>query len=174
MCVVNISSTEKSLWQPGILFFVNMVFALALALCASIGLADPDRQAKTPIVVMLSLDGFRHDYLEHYPQQSKNLQRVADSGLQVSGLIPGFPSSTFSNHYSIVTGLYPGNHGIVGNSFFDRSRNALYRLGDRSTVEDGSWYGGEPLWVAAEKAGLRSARYRFYSGARCPLYAVLE
>ena len=159
MCVVNTRSTEKSLWQPGILFFVNMVFALALALCASTGLADPDRQAKTPIVVMLSLDGFRHDYLERYPQQSKNLQRVADSGLQVSGLIPGFPSSTFSNHYSIVTGLYPGNHGIVGNSFFDRSRNALYRLGDRSTVEDGSWYGGEPLWVAAEKAGLRSASF---------------
>ncbi len=171
MCVVNTRSTEKSLWQPGILFFVNMVFALALALCASTGLADPDRQAKTPIVVMLSLDGFRHDYLERYPQQSKNLQRVADSGLQVSGLIPGFPSSTFSNHYSIVTGLYPGNHGIVGNSFFDRSRNALYRLGDRSTVEDGSWYGGEPLWVAAEKAGLRSASF-FWVGSEADIQGV--
>ena len=67
MCVVNTVSSEKSLRQSGILLFVNMVFALVLALCPSTGLADPDRQAKTPIVVMFSLDGFRHDYLERYP-----------------------------------------------------------------------------------------------------------
>ena len=90
MCVVNAVSSEKSLMQSGILFLVNIVFALSLAVCASTGLAGPDRQTKTPIVVMLSLDGFRHDYLERYPHQSKNPQRVADSGLQVSGLILGY------------------------------------------------------------------------------------
>ena len=90
MCVVNAVSSGKSLWQSGILFFVNLIFALSLGVCASTGLAGPDRQAKTPIVVTLSLDGFRYDSLERYPQQTKNLQRVADSGLQVSGLIPGF------------------------------------------------------------------------------------
>ena len=81
MCVVIKGSTEKSLRQSGIRFCVNMIFALTLVLCASKGLADPDRQAKTLIVVMLSLDGFRHDYLERFPLQSKNLKRMAESGL---------------------------------------------------------------------------------------------
>ena len=67
MCVVNAVSSEKSLMQSGILFLVNIVFALSLAVCASTGLAGPDRQTKIPIVVMLFLDGFRHDYLERYP-----------------------------------------------------------------------------------------------------------
>ena len=71
MCVVNTVSSEKSLRQSGILFFVNMVFALVLALCPSTGLADPDRQAKTPIVVMLSPDGFRHDYFERHSAEQK-------------------------------------------------------------------------------------------------------
>ena len=65
-CVVNAVSSEKSLRQSGILFFVNIVFALSLAVCASTGLAGPDRQTKTPIMVTLSLDGFRHGYLERY------------------------------------------------------------------------------------------------------------
>ena len=96
---------------------------------------------------------------------------MADSGLQVVGLTPGFPSSTFPNHYSIVTGLYPGTHGIIGNSFFDRSHNATYRLGNLDAVEDGSWYGGEPLWVAAEKAGLRSASF-FWVGSEADVQGI--
>ena len=66
MCVVNAVLSEKSLRQSGILFFINTVFALSLAVCASTGLAGSDRQTKTPITAMLSLDGFRHDYLERY------------------------------------------------------------------------------------------------------------
>ena len=67
MCVVNAVLSEKSLRQSGTLFFVNIVFALSLAVCASTGLAGSDSQTKTLIMVMLSLDGFRHDYLERDP-----------------------------------------------------------------------------------------------------------
>jgi hypothetical protein len=72
------------------------LLSLALLTYAAVGLTDVERQAGTPIVVMLSLDGFRHDYLEQYPQQSKNLKRMADSGLQVAGLIPGFSQQHIS------------------------------------------------------------------------------
>ena len=120
---------------------------------------------------MLSLDGFRYDYLDQHPLQSPNLRQMAASGLQSTGLLPGFPSSTFSNHYSIVTGLYPGNHGIIGNGFYDRSRGERYRLGDRQAVEDGTWYGGEPLWVAAEKAGLRAASF-FWVGSEADVQGI--
>ena len=120
---------------------------------------------------MLSLDGFRYDYLDQHPLQSPNLRRMAASGLQSTGLLPAFPSRTFSNHYSIATGLYPGNHGIIGNGFYDRSRGERYRLGDRQAVEDGTWYGGEPLWVAAEKAGLRAASF-FWVGSEADVQGI--
>lgn len=96
---------------------------------------------------------------------------MAASGLQSTRLLPGFPCSTFSNHYSIATGLYPGNHGIIGNGFYDRSRGERYRLGDRQAVEDGTWYGGEPLWVAAEKAGLRAASF-FWVGSEADVQGI--
>ena len=92
-------------------------------------------------------------------------------GWLLRGLVPGFPSSTFPNHYSIVTGLYPGRHGIIGNGFYDRARDARYRLGDRKAVEDGTWYGGEPLWVAVEKAGMRAASY-FWVGSEADVQGI--
>ena len=137
---------------------------LAAALWPVWSYASENQSSERPIVVLLSLDGFRADYLDRYPNQSTNLKRLADSGLAASGLVPGFPSSTFPNHYSIVTGLYPGHHGIIGNSFYDRVRGARYRLGNREALEDGTWYGGEPLWVAVEKAGMRAASY-FWVGS---------
>ena len=119
-------------------------------------------QVSTTPVVMLSLDGFRHDYLQR--GHSPNLERFARLGLASDGLIPAFPTSTFTNHYSIVTGLYPGNHGIIGNTFYDRTRAATYRMTNRKAVEDGRWYFGEPLWVAVEKSGGIAASF-FWVGS---------
>jgi alkaline phosphatase D len=144
---------------------------LAAALWAVSSFASENQANERPFVVLLSLDGFRADYLDRYPNQSTNLKRLADSGLAATGLVPGFPSSTFPNHYSIVTGLYPGRHGIIGNGFYDRSRDARYRLGDRNAVEDGTWYGGEPLWVAVEKAGMRAASY-FWVGSEADVQGI--
>src|SRR6218665_4074020 len=69
------------------------------------------------IVILVSLDGFRWDYLQKY--QPTNLLRLAATGVQAQRLIPAFPSLTFPNHYTLVTGLYPEHHGIVGNNFYD-------------------------------------------------------
>lgn len=120
-------------------------------------------------VVMLSLDGFRHDYLAR--GHSPTLQRFAASGLRAEGLIPAFPSSTFPNHYSIVTGMYPGSHGIIGNTFYDRSRAATYRMSNRKAVEDGRWYFGEPLWVAVEKSGAVAASF-FWVGSEADIQGI--
>ncbi len=123
----------------------------------------------TPPVVMVSLDGFRHDYAGLY--STPNLDRLAAQGLAAEGLIPVFPSKTFPNHYSIVTGLYPGNHGIIGNSFYDRDRKASYSIGNRDSVENGSWYGGTPLWVAVEQAGGIAASF-FWVGSEADVQGV--
>ena len=149
----------------------SLALLLFAALWPAPSSAKNSQLSNGPIVVLLSLDGFRSDYLEKYPDQGKNLNRLADSGAAAAGLVPGFPSSTFPNHYSLATGLYPGRHGILGNGFYDRDRDARYRLGDRSAVEDGSWYRGEPLWNAVEKAGMVAASF-FWVGSEADIQGM--
>lgn len=111
-------------------------------------------------VVVLSLDGFRHDY------QSKtytpSLDAIDKEGISGS-FRPCYPSLTFPNHYSMATGLHPNNHGLVGNEFWDEVGNH-YKIGKRSAVENPIFYSGEPLWNAARRAGLRSASF-FWVGS---------
>ena len=122
------------------------------------GRNDPRHLGK-PYVVVVSFDGFRHDYMEMF--DTPNFDRVAAEGARADGLIPVFPSLTFPAHYSIATGVYPGSHGLVANTFYDREFDRFYSLSDRETVEDGRWYGGEPIWVTAEKQGMVSAAFYF-------------
>lgn len=117
---------------------------------------------KKPYVIMVSIDGFRYDYATKY--KAKNILAMAKNGSTVDRLIPSFPSKTFPNHYSIATGLYPEHHGIVSNSFYDRKRQEQYKIGNRSAVEDGSWYGGTPIWNLAQQQGMCSASY-FWVGS---------
>lgn len=114
----------------------------------------PEHLKKT-IVLMISIDGFRNDYLEMY--QPPTLLKWARNGVRSQGLVPSFPTLTFPNHMSLITGLRPGNHGIVGNRFFDQLRRQVYALGDPHTVNDGSWYRGMPIWTVAENQGMLSA-----------------
>ncbi|MCU0370165.1 MAG: ectonucleotide pyrophosphatase/phosphodiesterase, partial [Bacteroidales bacterium] len=81
------------------------------------------------------------------------------------------PSKTFPNHYTMVTGLYPDHHGIVDNSFYDPASGKHYAIRDRKAVEDAGFYGGEPIWVTAEKNGVRSASF-FWVGSEAPVKGI--
>jgi predicted AlkP superfamily pyrophosphatase or phosphodiesterase len=116
---------------------------------------NAEAQQAKPYVVMVSLDGFRYDYAKKYG--AKHLLALGAQGAIASeGMIPSYPSLTFPNHYTLVTGLYPEHHGIVANKFYDPVRKQRFAYNDASS-KDGSWYGGTPLWVLAEKQGMRSA-----------------
>jgi len=117
---------------------------------------------EAPYVIMVSIDGFRHDYAEKHG--AKNLLDMVKNGSSAVRMIPSFPSKTFPNHYSLVTGMYPQNHGIVANSFYDPELKKAYRVSNRDVVEDGSWYGGIPLWNLAQLQGMVSASY-FWVGS---------
>ena len=107
-------------------------------------------------VVLVSLDGFRWDYAER--DHATHLLAIARQGVWApQGMLPSFPSLTFPNHLTIVTGLYPEHHGIVANSFYDPARKARYAIRDQQAVTDGSWYSGVPLWSLAEGQGMRTA-----------------
>lgn len=110
-------------------------------------------QRERPYVVLVSIDGFRYDYAERY--KTPNILAMRDAGAAAESMIPSFPSVTFPNHISITTGLYPEHHGIVGNAFYDPARKESY--GMRNSATDGSWYQGTPMWVLAEKQGVKAA-----------------
>lgn len=106
-------------------------------------------------LVLVSLDGFRWDYADAFPDDVPTLQSFARHGVKAKAMRPAFPSKTFPNHYTLVTGLYPESHGIVLNKFYDPEFDATFTLRNGSPRE-GRWWGGEPLWVTAVKAGVRS------------------
>lgn len=124
---------------------------------------------KSNYVIMLSLDGFRWDYADNIP--TPNLDYIAMNGVKAQSLKASYPTKTFPNHYTMATGLYPDHHGIVQNSFYDPEMNAYYAIMDRNAVEDPVFYGGEPIWVTAEKQGLISASY-FWVGSEAPVQGV--
>jgi predicted AlkP superfamily pyrophosphatase or phosphodiesterase len=124
-------------------------------------------QQQKHYVVMVSLDGFRYDYAKKYG--ATHLLALGAKGASApDGMIPSYPSLTFPNHYTIVTGLYPEHHGIVANSFYDPARKQSYAIRDQKAVQDGTWYGGVPLWSLAEKQGMRSACF-FWPGSEAEI-----
>ena len=112
-----------------------------------------------PYLILISLDGFRWDYVERF--NPPHLTKFINQGVKATSLIPSFPSKTFPNHYTIATGLYPDNHGLLGNSYYSYKQNLTYSIGNRELVEDGSFYKGTPIWVYADKNQMVTASYFF-------------
>ncbi|UWX60421.1 ectonucleotide pyrophosphatase/phosphodiesterase [Chryseobacterium oranimense] len=121
-----------------------------------------DAQTK-PYVIMISTDGFRYDYAKKY--NAENLLKLSNEGVQAKAMIPSYPSITFPNHWSLATGLYPSHHGLIDNFFYDYKRKEFYAMSDKKNAEDGSWYGGTPLWGLAEKQGMISASMMWVGSA---------
>ena len=122
-----------------------------------------------PSLLLVSFDGFRADYLDRF--DLPNFRRVMARGTRARGMHPVFPTITFPNHYSLVTGLYPEHHGIVENSFFDPVRNDAFSFRNFQTVSDGTWFGGEPIWVTAERQGMVSACF-FWPGSEADIKGI--
>jgi len=121
-----------------------------------------------PTVILISIDGFRYDYLEKY--SPPNLQHLATSGVRAEALLPCFPTYTFPNHYTIVTGLYPAHHGIVANEMYDPGFDATF-VYKEPAAQEGRWWGGEPIWVTAQKQGQKTANL-FWPGSAAPIQGM--
>lgn len=120
-------------------------------------------------LVLISLDGFRWDY--HAKAPAPHLRRLMARGVTAERLIPVYPTKTFPNHYSIVTGLYPARHGIVSNNIREPETNRRFTMADREAMGDPRWWRGEPLWVTAERQGRRTATL-FWPGSEAPIDGV--
>lgn len=142
-------------------WWIALFFAVALCFGQQHPPNAPSQQDK-PYVLLISLDGFRYDYAER--DHAENLLALAKRGVAAKALIPSFPTTTFPNHYTIVTGLYPAHHGIVDNAFWDPELHAGFKISDQAATTGGIWWGGTPLWVLAEQQGMRAASF-FWPGS---------
>lgn len=147
-------------------------FALFVTACASSGHrsagATAAVQAPPVPVLLVSIDGFRADYLD--AGLAPQLRRWANEGVRAQWMTSSYPSLTFPNHYTLVTGLRPDRHGIVHNTMWDESLGG-FALSKREAVGNGAWWQGEPVWVGAEKAGLRTATM-FWPGSEAEIQGV--
>ncbi|KAK2590881.1 hypothetical protein QQS21_011435 [Conoideocrella luteorostrata] len=122
-----------------------------------------------PTTIILSLDGFRADFLNR--GLTPRLDALVKEGVSPLYMNPSFPSLTFPNHYTLATGLYPEAHGIVGNSFWDPDLKAEFYYTDPSRSLDAKWWGGEPFWVSAEKQDIRTAVH-MWPGSEAPILGM--
>ena len=130
--------------------------------------AGPHAQTSDPLVVLVSFDGWRWDYADR--ANVPNLRALAARGVRAKELIPSFPSLTFPNHYTIVTGLYPGHHGIVSNTIGTPTMPQRFSMSS-SSVRNAAWWGGEPVWVTAIRQK-RGAMAMFWPGSEAPIGGI--
>ncbi len=146
-----------------------LVIALALTFASTAALAPAQpSDSAPPILVLVSLDGWRWDYFDRSP--ARNLRALAARGVRVREMVPSFPALTFPNHYTIATGLYPAHHGIVANAMTDPSIAERFTMSS-SAVRDRRWWGGEPIWVTAIRQGRRAAAM-FWPGTEADIGGV--
>ncbi|MGY8751612.1 MAG: alkaline phosphatase family protein [Fidelibacterota bacterium] len=132
------------------LYFLLMAVFFSFNACKN----DTIIAGENPLI-LISMDGFRWDYFDK--TETPNFDELISGGSKSAALIPSFPTKTFPNHITIVTGNYPENHGIVANRMYDNLFDEYYYIGEGSKpVLDGKWYEAEPIWVTAEKQGKRA------------------
>lgn len=136
-----------SLDKPKLKIFLFLFF-----LAVSLLKAQPE-----PYVLLISFDGLRWDYVNR--NISPNISELSKRGVTASSLRPVFPTKTFPNHISIITGMHPENHGIVANEFIDIENNDEYKMWDKSIALNSKWYRGEAFWETARKHGVITASY---------------
>ena len=149
---------------------IRPLAALFASLAMALGASAVEAQQRP--VILIGIDGFRADYLDR--GLTPTLSGLAAEGVRADGgMKPSFPSVTFPNFYTLATGLHPDNHGLVYNTMRDPGLpGRTFTLRNRAEVMDRVWYDdGEPIWVTAEKAGLRTATM-FWPGSEAPINGV--
>uniref|UniRef100_A0A8C9UJG0 SMB domain-containing protein n=1 Tax=Spermophilus dauricus TaxID=99837 RepID=A0A8C9UJG0_SPEDA len=123
--------------------------------CESIDEPQCPEGFDSPPTLLFSLDGFRAEYLHTWGGLLPVISKLKNCGTYTKNLRPVYPTKTFPNHYSIVTGLYPESHGVIDNKMYDPKMNASFSLKSKEKFNP-EWYKGEPIWITAKYQGLKS------------------
>ncbi len=147
---------------------IRRIAALALLLLAIAGCATRPHDEAAPPLLLISIDGLRPADIT--AQQMPVLHALGEAGARADGMRPSYPSLTFPNHYSMITGLRPDHHGIVHNTMRDAALGG-FKTSSHEAVRNAGWWGGTPVWVSAERAGLRTATM-FWPGSEAAIHGV--
>ncbi len=143
-----------------------LIFSFCLFGCPN----DEVNEAGKAPLILISMDGFRWDYFDK--TDTPNFDLLISGGVKAKALTPSFPSKTFPNHITIVTGRYPENHGIIANRMYDPVFDEDFYIGQGSApVLDGKWYEAEPIWVTVEKQG-QTAMTMFWPASEAEIMGV--
>lgn len=154
----------KKLFLLGLLFlFISGFSQIDTAQVVIPNRVNSAEAKEKPYVFLISADGFRYDYAQKY--NAENILNLSKNGVRAKGMLPSYPSITFPNHWTIITGLFPSHHGLIDNYFYDYKRKESYAMSKKDNAEDGSWYGGNPLWSLAEQQGVISASLHWVGAA---------
>ncbi|PSN59552.1 Phosphodiest-domain-containing protein [Corynespora cassiicola Philippines] len=157
---------RSRLWRR-LIIYICIVVLFMILLFAAYHLSTPSRPKAAaimvsngtslfaPTTILISLDGFRADFLMR--GLTPTLNQFIQEGISPQYMLPSFPSVTFPNHYTMATGLYPEAHGVVGNTFWDPALEKDFYYTDPEKSLQSFWWGGEPLWVTAERQQVRAA-----------------
>ncbi len=145
------------------------LLCLILVACQSPAPRHIEPAPRTPALILVSIDGFRPDYLDR--GLSPNLAGIAADGARAQTLRPSFPSLTFPNHYTLVTGRVPDHHGLINNTMVDPEiPGERFTLRNKDAVGNPAWWNdAQPVWNTARAAGLRSATM-FWPGSEAPIH----
>jgi predicted AlkP superfamily pyrophosphatase or phosphodiesterase len=138
---------------------VFLLFFLILSLLCGVTSIHAQTLSKgndKPYIILISGDGFRYDYAEKY--QAKNLIRLSAQGVKAKWMIPSYPTVTHPNHYALVTGLYPGHSGILGNNFYDPTTKRPYNKNEKR------WFQQETIWETEDKQNIKTANINWVNG----------
>lgn len=151
------------------MIFRSLLLAAAflLAACAT----KPETPPAPGLVVLVSIDGFRPDYLER--GVTPTLSKLAAEGVRAEAMRSSFPTLTFPNHYTIVTGMRPDRNGIVNNTMFDPGHpGVMFSLSNRVVNTQSHWWNdAAPIWVSAEQQGVRTGTM-FWPGSEVEIRGV--
>ncbi|XP_049986734.1 ectonucleotide pyrophosphatase/phosphodiesterase family member 1 isoform X1 [Alexandromys fortis] len=158
-CCINYSSVckEKKSWVE--------------EACEHIDTPQCPAEFDSPPTLLFSLDGFRAEYLHTWGGLLPVISKLKNCGTYTKNMRPVYPTKTFPNHYSIVTGLYPESHGIIDNKMYDPQMNASFSLKSKEKFNP-LWYKGQPIWVTANHQQVRSGTY-FWPGSDVEIDGIL-
>jgi predicted AlkP superfamily pyrophosphatase or phosphodiesterase len=169
---MNESFTRGGCFQSPLFFYLTNMFRIsglpiyALFIGALFIGCSANEEKKPNKLLLISIDGFRADYTELH--NTPFLDELANNGVKAEYMIPVFPTKTFPNHYSIATGRFVENTGLISNNMYDEEFDEYYSLANRDAVQSAKWYEGEPIWVTAERQGIRTAPL-FWPGSEAPI-----
>ncbi|KAM4772002.1 ectonucleotide pyrophosphatase/phosphodiesterase family member 3 isoform 1-T1 [Rhinophrynus dorsalis] len=139
----------------------------ALDLCENSTNAKCPEGFDIPPLILFSLDGFRAEYLQTWDYLMPNIRQLRDCGTHSKYMRAAYPTKTFPNHYTIVTGLYPESNGIIDNNMYDIHMNKFFSLSGSEKFNE-SWWNGQPIWLTAMYQGLKAGTF-FWPGSDVPI-----